>query len=395
MARKISLKVAKKREARCSSLPLLFDCTNALTNPDRLTPVRVVNGFEELGTLLHAAIQHAVTTGDIDMRQIEVRYPEEMERAHILFNNGLKIVEEAKRDMKNPQFEVEIEFETANWHVTGHIDVLDSGPDRSFIIDFKTGRTRDDHYHQMMGYAVGAWTKVGRPGVYTVHIAYVYLESNEVTAFSVTAADMLEWIGKLDTLPELYAVNRRCVYCPLHDTCPAFRNYVKGSMGFLMDTKEAPGTIKKLDKAGRARLATALKMATDSVERIRTHIKEEAIKSGKDMDLGNGDKFMIVTQKRRFLQTAKALPILGKYVTAKDIAKASSLTLGALLTAAGSRAKGPMRAVIRKELEKKLEAAGAIVTTEQQQLRTVFAGDKKWPTKKSKPKPPAGDRNQQ
>lgn len=386
MAKKISLpQSGAKRVTRCSSLPLLFSCPNAILNPEKLVPVRVNNGLEQLGNLIHAAIQRAVETGDVDFRQIEARYEQsEIERAKFLFANGMKAVEEARRDMKNPQFEVEIAFETEKFSVTGHVDVLDLHPTRAYVLDFKTGRTRDDHYHQMVGYAVGAWSKMGRPRSFEVHAAYIYLETGEVTVISLTAADMDAWIKELDGLPVQYAVNRRCVYCPLHDSCPAFRTYVKGSMGFLLDVKNAPETVKKMDKEQLSRLAIALKVADDSKERIRSYIKDMLLKTGKDLEFGNGDKFAITTTKRKILLTQKALPIIAKYVTTRDVAKATTLGLQALLTAAASRAKGGMRAVMRNELETKLRAAGAVVETESVQMRTVFVKDKKWPKKSQK-----------
>lgn len=378
MPRKVPLaQPTKKFDLRCSSLPLFFSCTQALLNTEKLTPVRVENGLENLGTYIHEAIQRAVETGEINLSKIERMMPGEAERAHALFNNGIKVVQQAKLDMENPQFEAEVKFETEKYLVTGHVDILDMQPTRAFVVDFKTGRTRDDHYHQMAGYAVGAWTLAGRPDNYTVHIAYVYLEDGESTPFALTADDMRDWLRELDSKGTQFTVNRRCVYCPLHDSCKTFRTYVKGAVSFLTDTASVPESLAEMDGTTRSKLATVMKVASDSVDRIRSYIKNEAIKSGGgDMDLGNGNKFTLVRSKRNMLLTQKALPILAKYVTAKDIAKASTLSLSSLLTAASMRAKGPMRAILREELAKALEKGGAILTTEQVQLRTVFAKDK-------------------
>jgi hypothetical protein len=375
--------VGRKFRTRCSSLPLLFSCPNAVRNPDGLTPVRVENGAEHLGTDIHAAIQHTIETGEIDLRKIERRYgAEDVERAKMLFANGLKVAEEAKRDMKNPQFEQEVSFETENFSVSGRVDLLDLGPSRAHVVDFKTGRTRDDHYHQMLGYAVGAWSRMGRPADYCVRIAYVYLETNEVTSYDVTAGDMAGWIRELDSLPAQYTVNRRCVYCPLNNTCPCFRDYLKGSLTLLLEVSRLPEIrIRRLDDAARAKLATAMKMGKTAIERIREHIKEEALRNG-PIPLGNGDVFTIRTREFRVLLTAKALPVIARYVTAKDIANATKLSLNDLLTAAARRQKGPMRKVIREECLKALEKAGAVVTNETPFLETICDKGTRCQTKK-------------
>jgi hypothetical protein len=243
----------------------------------------------------------------------------------------------------------------------------------------------------MMGYAVGAWTKMGRPKKYTVHIAYVYLESKEVTSFDVTAEDMEAWIKELDALPEHYVVNRRCIYCSLNASCKTFSTYLRGSVNVMMAMVNSGDMSKirfsQLDEKKRAQLATAMKMSKMATERVRDYIKDEALRTGKDISAGNGNKFIIRMRNNRSLLTAKALPILAKYVTTKDLAKATNLSLNSLLTAASARVKGPMRGIIRNEITERLEKAGAIVVTESPYLETVNEkGKKSWPTKKSNPK---------
>lgn len=379
---KKSLKViGSKIVTRCSELPRLFSCRNSITNPDRLTPVRVENGAEHLGTDIHAAIQHCVETGEVDLRMIDAKYNEQdRERAKELFINGLRVVEEAKRDMKNPQFEVEVSFESEKFVVPGHVDVLDLQGDCAFVVDFKTGRTRDDHYHQMVGYAVGAWTKVGRPERFTVHIAYVYLESGEVTSFSLTTADLRKWLHELDTLPEQYAVNRRCIYCPFNNTCPCFRDYLAGSLSLLLEVSKLPTVnIRKLSLAQRAKLATSMKMVDTAHKRIREFIKDDCIKHG-EIETGDGNKFVIRHREYKTLLTSRTLPVIAKYVSAKDIANATRLSLPDLVTAAARRVKGPMRKLIREEMVAKLKQAGAIVATDTPYLETSV--EKKCLTKK-------------
>jgi hypothetical protein len=332
--------------------------------------------MENLGTDIHAAIQHTVETGEINFHRIEARYDEpEVERAKALWAAGLKLVTQARSDMKNPQFEVKVEFETEKYSLTGHVDILDTSPTAAYVVDFKTGRTRDDHYHQMAGYAVGAWTKMGRPEQYTVHVAYAYLDASppEITTIDFDVPSMKAWMKELDSLEDRYTVNRRCVYCPLNDTCKTFRTYLKGSMQLLADTVkevEYAKDFRALPEELKSKIVTAMKMADTSIKRIREHIKEDAIKNG-PIKLGNGNDFAVKLRSRSILLTSRALPVVAKYVTARDISNATKLNQGDLFTAAARRVKGPMRKVILDEMRKKLEEAGAIVTTDSAYLETV------------------------
>jgi len=368
-------KLSKKIATRCSSLPLLFSCRNAVANPDRLTQVRVENPSTILGKEIHAAIQHTIETGEIDLRRIEARLPDEVDRAKMLFHNGLAIVSKFLKAYPGAKCEQEISFETENFSVTGHVDLLDIGPAGAALVDFKTGRTRDDHYHQLVGYAVGAWTKAGRPTIFRVNVAYVYLESNEITGFVLSADDLKAWLKELDGLEVGYQVNRRCVYCPLQSACPTFKAYVSGAVELLTGVRKAPSIrFAGLPARTRTQLATAMKMVTTAVSRIRGVIKDEALKANKNLPIGNGNEFTINLRKNRILLPVKALPVLAKYVTSQYILRATRLSLPELINAACKRVKGPQRALIRKEVEARLQRAGAIVTTETPFLETVHEG---------------------
>lgn len=384
--KKVSLQQpGQKIKTRCSSLPELFTCRNSIVNPDRLQEVEVSQGAAGLGTEIHAVIQKTIETGVVDFRKIERLYgPEDVERAKALFATGLATVEDVSKQMKNMQFETEVSFESDRFSVTGHVDVLDLSSDRAYVVDFKTGRVHQDHTHQMVGYAVGAWTKVGRPNNYTVKVAYVYLESGEATAFELTAEDMRDWLTDLDLLPERYVVSNRCAYCKLNNTCPAFRDYLKGSMELLTETSGVRTHIRKLSDDTRAKLAAAVKMARQATDRIREYIKAEAMERG-PIDNGDGTEYIIKNRKHHILLTSKALPILAKYLTPKDIMNATTLRLNEVLTAATRRTLGPMRMVVRAELTDRLTKAGAIVTSESAYLETAAIERKdKWQSVKKK-----------
>lgn len=366
-----------KRQVRCSSLPLLFSCGAAVLNPDGLTRVGVEHSAAELGTLIHAAIQHTVETGVVDFREIEARFSEEdVDRARYMFKAGLYAVEQARQHMAKPVFEVEVDFDTAMFHVTGHVDILDMGDKRASILDFKTGRTRDDHFHQLAGYAAGAWAKAGCPEKYEVKAAYVYLESGESTTYTFSVADIRAWIKRLDAVHGGYVVNRRCVYCPLHNSCPALRDHLTGCANLLTGETNSR-TFMKMSMEDRGRLATAMKLATDAAARIKDFIREKMLRDNiVELPLGNGDAFRLVMARHRYLLTSKALPVVTKHLTKKQLMDALKINLSSVLTAASSDASPGMRGAIRQKVEDELEKAGAVITVDTPQMRTVYAGAK-------------------
>ena len=388
--KKVSLKLAKTT-TRCSELPRLFSCVPSVTNPDKVTEVRIENGMENLGTDIHAAIQHTIESGEVDFRKIEKRYKDaELERAKFLFTQGLRVVQDAKKEMKNPQFEVEIAFETEKYLVTGHVDVSDILPDRAYIIDFKTGRTRDDHLHQMCGYAVGAWTKMGRPAKYTVRVACVYLESypsEPPTVYTFEADELAAWCKELDGLDaKRYVVNRRCVYCPLQHGCKTFGAYLSGSLKTVwklannVDLKVASKSIRGLPPEVRAELNTALRVADTAVKNLRARIKEEAVAKG-DIDAGNGNTYTIRMRQERTVLPKRAMPVVKKYLTPDALMSLVRMSYHDIVEAAIRRVKGPGKALVREKIESELLKAGAVVVSENPYLETVNSktGKKAWP----------------
>jgi hypothetical protein len=207
----------------------------------------------------------------------------------------------------------------------------------------------------------------------------------------MTAKDMEAWIKELDSQPEQYQVNRRCVHCELNPNCRTFQDYLTSAIKVcVLASGQGPklgkikgSAIRDLPAGAKSSLAVGIKMCDIAVKRVREQIKDEALKSG-DMDMGNGMIYSIKLRGDRLLLTSKALPILAKYVSAKDITNATRLSLPSLTAAAARRVKGPMRKIIVNELNDRLQQAGAIVVSERPYMETITC-PKKSPLAKAKP----------
>jgi hypothetical protein len=250
-----------------------------------------------------------------------------------------------------------------------------------------------------MGYAVGGWTKMGRPERFSVRAACVYLEDKSVTNYTLDVVDLRHWIREIDQLPTRYAVNRRCVYCTLNDSCKVFQAYLAGSIRTVRQFTDSigrgdcPHGIRGLAPDDRAKLMMGLKMADTAVKRCRENIKEEAIAHG-DIDVGNGNRYTIRTRTTKVPLTSRVLSVISKYVTAEAVTKATTLSLPSLITSAMDRVKGPMKSVVKKEVEAALDKARAVVYHEAAYLETVNSEGNKTcqRTLKKKSSPPASQK---
>jgi CRISPR/Cas system-associated exonuclease Cas4 (RecB family) len=209
-------------------MPMFMTCTNAVLNPDQLQRIETENETSLLGTLVHGLSENLVKLGSYDILTLKQRLNEEdYERAHLLMHNFLGIWREASQYMIEPQTELALEAELSHFHLTGNIDAVSFNSDKTFILDYKTGRQHEDHYHQMAGYAYLAWAKQGKPTPHVVYVTTVYLEDKAVTPYTFTAEDLVAWEKEVakQLMQQRYTAGRKCAFCTLQDSCPAYRSF--------------------------------------------------------------------------------------------------------------------------------------------------------------------------
>lgn len=343
---------------------MLMTCTPAILNPDGLQEVEQENETSILGTLVHGLCEKLVSTGSYDLGELRQRLNEsDFERASVLFNNFLRVWGVASVHMRRPEVEVDFNVELPHCILTGHIDCRHVDADRAFILDYKTGRQHEDHFHQMAAYAFGTWAQSGKPESYTVYVTTVYLEDNTVTPYEFTAAQLREWEAEvgIKLLDLRYVAGRKCAFCRLQDTCPAYKVYAANARDFLLNNPNIPApTWDAMTPEDRGALVDAMYVLEKAIDRVKLGLRNQVKKAG-SVDIGGGKEYVLVETKDFHLDVETAMPILSKRLGRKTVERNARLPLHVVMEEVGFRAPKGNKAKAKQALFEELDAAGAIV----------------------------------
>jgi hypothetical protein len=360
--------VPQKPQLRCSSLPLFFTCAPAVLNPDGLQAFETENEPATLGTAVHGLCETAVRTGTYDIRPFKQRFADEdYKRAGKLMQNFAHVWAEASKVMKEPLLEQEVIVDIGPMVLTGHIDVMyvDAAKKRAYIMDYKTGRQHENHFHQMAGYAYGVWVnRLNRHDEARVFVTAVYLEDTTVTPYEFSADDLVAWENelKIQTRNRAYVVGRKCFGCKLNTECPAYTKFVSSSIRLLAG-KGHPETVadwKGLTPEARGQLMDRVYVLEKAIDRLKTSLRN-AVRSAGALDVGNGKEYTIVEEKNEFLDPVLARRVLAKTLPLPLINRLSRISLVDALAAVVARAPKGVKAKAREAAYEKLDEAGAVI----------------------------------
>jgi hypothetical protein len=362
-----------KPVVRASSLPDLMVCTPSVTNPDGFPEVEEQNEAALLGTLVHKVIEKMIATGEFDLSTLKQRVTAaEYERAEKLASNFLIVWRQAAEYMAAPVVEGAFSVDLGEVVVTGHVDCYHLDARRAFVLDWKTGRQHEDHYHQVAAYAYGAWSLAGYPEDYTIYVSVLYLEDTSVKPYTFTVADLKEWRDEINAQIKdtRYVVGKKCAFCSIQDSCPAYQVFARNAMGIFANLKDADYGRLNLDTlppAKRGELADKIYILDKAKSRVRLKFRNHAKLKG-PIDLGDGTVYTLVESEDRRLDVARGLPILEKRIGKDVVKELANIKLDSALSAFAQKAAKGKKTLARQQLLAELEKAGAIQTTTSEQL---------------------------
>lgn len=361
---------------------MLMTCTPAVLNPDGLQAVETENETAVLGTLIHALCQKLVETGTYDLPELKTRLSEsDFTRASILFNNFLKMWNSALPYMTAPKTEVGFNVELAHCLLSGHIDCLSFGRGEAFVLDYKTGRTHEDHYHQMAAYAYGTWGMAGKPSPYVVHVTVVYLEDNSIHNYSFSHSSLVEWEAEVSAkiVDTRYVVGRKCATCSLLGSCPAYPLYAGKAIelfsGLHDDSYRTVPSWESLSEEDRGALADKMYVVEKAIDRVKMALRNH-VKSKGPIAVGGGKEYTLVEQTEKGLDARIALPVLTRRLEQSTLAENTALSLNGILSAYAAKAAKGQKTKAKEELLNELDKAGAIVRVTTQKMYRRPIGEK-------------------
>ena len=352
-------------------MPQFMACAPSELNPEKFQEVFIEIEPAEVGTLVHEFAQRIVDTGEYSVEEIKARRPEDIDRALLLISNFFTLWNEAKLTMTSPKTELFhqvklVDTDELELNLSGHIDLSQIDPDRAIILDYKSGRLHENHYHQIAAYAFLAWDYAGKPSRYEVHVAVTYLEDLAVTNYSFTAEDLTKWRAEVvahvgDTR---YTIGKKCAFCKIQGSCPAYREYTQQAVNFLKSDDAQKGKVGWMDvePAERGSLVDAMYVVKKGMERVEISLKSAL--SGKDgnnqIDLGNGYVYRKTTRDEKVLNSKAALPILRTRFDQSHLDTITSYSLDDVLDLAAKFAPRGKKEKAREELLALLVESNAV-----------------------------------
>jgi hypothetical protein len=271
--------------------------------------------------------------------------------------------------MPTPQLEVAFSIELSHCIVTGHIDNVQLDPARAFILDYKTGRQHEDHYHQMAAYAFGAWDKAGRPPVYTVYVTTLYLEDNSVHNYTFDVDALLSWEREVSAqvLKVGYTAGRKCANCPLRG-CPGYRAYVSSALEVLNDdTSIVTATWEGMTPEQRGALSDRIYVVEKAIDRAKLGLRNLVRREGA-VDMGKGMDQVLIEQEEKQVDVQRALPILLKRIGRAGVERQTRFPLNAVLGEYAAKAAKGQKTRAKNDLLAELDEAGAIVRVKETKM---------------------------
>ncbi len=341
-------------------------------NPDDLLEVERYNPAAECGTIIHALAEDIVTKGHCELRHHEIRLKEidGLDRAIELLPKIERVWNLAKPSFIKPILEEYLEAEIApGIIITGHIDINEAFDTHAFILDWKSGRQRVDHYHQVMAYAFLVWEKMGRPEDYEFYLTVAYVEDAEYGLEAmpvITPQDLAEWAQTVvDKLKDLrYVTSEKCVHCVLANSCEAHAQKKANAVAVIAGT--AASDLRVHDD--RADIINKLKIVEDAVKTFRSDLKAEVAANG-PMDLGDGTQYQIEEKQIEVLDSRRARPIFTEHgLTPTEVSRATKYSLPQIRKTLYSRAVKGDKAQSVERMDEALREAKALFSSTSSQL---------------------------
>lgn len=347
-------------------------CSTSVLNPQSWTEVETEVEAASLGTDLHLVFQQIVETGEYTVESLKEKYPKEHGRINQLVSNFLALWIDAREVMTAPECEVSHQCTIATTDavelvLTGHIDLSQTEAGEALILDYKTGRSHENHYHQVAGYAFLLWDRTGRPENFTVKATVVYLEDNSIQNYAWTAQDLMAWAAEvaLKVADSRLTVSRKCGYCRISSSCPAYAAFTKQAIGFFMEDDTQAGKVPWTEMLAEERgaLLDKLYVVKRGIDRTELSLKGAMQNRFKDvtrLDLGKGMVYERTATKVRTVKPDLALPILRKRFDQELIDDITSLKLDDVLSLYAKFAPKGKKTEVREQTVQMLIDAGAV-----------------------------------
>lgn len=360
--------MTEKLHLRCSSLPIAFLCPGSV----RTGPLVIDEDHEggRMGTAAHEGQATLVNTGRVDwdaVPDIARRHGVDEAELRSLLGLASRLWDQVRNSFPNASAEVELSYESDDFVLTGHVDVLGVSAGVAHIGDWKDGRLDSDHSHQLLGYA---FLVLASGGVDRAETGVLWVRETEYEHRTVTADQAKAWIHRLHSevvqWDGVYHPGNHCHNCRRAHECPARRAVVRRDVEAIAGMDLDEQAIAALTPEQRIDLVIKARAVAQIAERFVGAIKADVAKNG-DCE-GGGKKLTLQKTERRSLRSWEAFPVLQEKLDDAEMAQVTEISLAKAEEMVRSKAPRGKKAIAERELNEALAKAGAISTTESMSL---------------------------
>jgi hypothetical protein len=343
---------------RASSVPLVLHCGQS--NKGEIAVDDEIPGGR-LGTAAHYALADMLigrrTFGLDDLAE---KHDCDLDELGRLYAYGVQAWDKLKLTHPKPMAEVPLETDLGEGvTLTGTADLLAVTPDMARVIDWKSGRVREDYWPQLKAYALLAHRKLGcsRASATPVWLRFHDYETRvyENEGLEEFAVEIRNAALSTEFRPGEGA-DDHCKYCPRMVTCPAHAAKAKHAIESI--TGKVDWGVAELAASGAvpeflATCALAEKTARAGRAAVRKYVMEHGA-------FEQGEKVVeMVERKTRKVLVREAWEILSEAL-GPDIDKAVKISAAQAEKVVGSKARRGDKGRARARLMGRLEEAGAL-----------------------------------
>ncbi len=308
---------------RASALPLFFLCPESSRTEDEIEGevVRVDSSgpLAKLGNAVHEYAAAWVNGTELIIENIAGKYGVDQDELEPLCGAARNRWGSIKHYWANCEVlmtEQDLHFELEDEHtkltITGTSDIVGAEEEMLAVGDWKSGYLDTDHFHQLMGYAYGAWKKWGGPKTHGVTMFTIMLRSYDVDIVRVSVDELKDWAAVMLKQARngigTFKPGTHCTYCPRATNCPGKIAHDSSMMVSLTQIDETVPAIANWTKDTHLQFGPSvvealrqIKYWGDKMDAIKKFVKERVVEFGPLPD-GKGRAYKIITQNRRSLK---------------------------------------------------------------------------------------------
>jgi hypothetical protein len=375
---------------RCSALPAAFDCPGSVRRPDVL--IDPLNERAHQGSAAHEVMRAIVemdarSIDGIELVEISRKWGADPEELKIQAFIGLQLWARVRDRFVDAQAEVPLSapFDLGDGviiELTGNLDALAVKRRIAALGDWKFGRIDKNHANQVKGYQalvlanypevekvygfVG-WALGTEPGSGPDVEDYVMTRDGMWEWLELLKAEVLRWDG-------VYHPGEQCAFCARAYGCPAMVAMARRDVLVLGDPEmsvKIAGGLQDLDNLELISLYRRGRVLDKVMENVDKAVRARVDAAGGWLPDGEGRELRFIGQSKRRLDPEKARPVLETVLTKEEIVSVTELRASRIDELVADKTPRGHKKQAIEDLEKALQAAGAITEKKERRLMDV------------------------